>query len=83
LEDGGWNKKFPPSEYKVLAFSGAPGAFPVEEKNVHLQKYLKWSDFIEKQADDFIKSFKSAPGEKFIALHLRNGIDFVRTCNLS
>jgi hypothetical protein len=60
-----------------LAFSGVPGAFPVAEKNVHLQKYLKWSDSIEKQADEFISSFKTKNDEKFIALHLRNGNDFV------
>lgn len=63
--------------YPVLAFSGAPGAFPVLEKNVQLQKYLKWSDAIEKKADDFIKSFKPDENAKLIGIHLRNGVDFV------
>ena len=33
-----WKEIFPASRYPVLAFTGAPGAFPVEEKNVQNQK---------------------------------------------
>jgi peptide-O-fucosyltransferase len=60
-----------------LAFTGTPGAFPVSEHNVDLQKYLKWSDIIENKANKFIDHFKNDEEEKFIALHMRNGIDFV------
>ena len=73
-----WAHRFPPSKYPVLAFSGAPGAFPVLEKHVHLQQYLKWSDLIVKQADAFLNGFKEQADAPFIAIHLRNGQDFVR-----
>lgn len=72
-----WTEKYPGSIYPVLAFTGAPGAFPVQEKNVHLQKYLKWSDAINDEAQAFIDKFKTDPADKFIGIHLRNGIDFV------
>lgn len=73
-----WFNRFPSSEYPVLAFTGAPGAFPVAEKNVHLQKYLKWSDSIQEKADNFISNFKNGNNDaKFIGIHLRNGVDFV------
>lgn len=73
-----WMTKYPAEKYPVLAFSGAPAAFPVQEKNVHLQKYIKWSDKIDKEAQSFIDKFKPDRDEKLIGIHLRNGIDFVR-----
>jgi peptide-O-fucosyltransferase len=73
----GWNTKYPPSKFPVLAFTGVPGPFPVSEHNVHLQKYLKWSEDIENKANKFIQLFKNDEEEKFIGLHMRNGIDFV------
>ena len=57
---------------------GAPGAFPVEEKNKGLQKYVRWSKKIEKEAKKFISSVLN--NEPFVGIHLRNGIDFVSTC---
>ena len=45
------------------------------EKDVPLQKFLKWSDSIEKNATDFIKKFLK--NEKFLGIHIRNGVDFV------
>lgn len=72
-----WTSKYPADKYPVLAFTGAPGAFPVQEKNVHLQKYLKWSDKIDNEAQSFIDKFKKNPSDKLIGIHLRNGIDFV------
>lgn len=73
-----WHKKYPANEYPVLAFTGAPGAFPVLEKHVPLQKYLKWSDNINKKADSFINSFRENKNETLLGIHLRNGVDFVR-----
>jgi peptide-O-fucosyltransferase len=72
-----WNQQYPSSAFPVLAFTGAPGAFPVIERNVPLQKYLKWSENINKRADEVISQLKTSPSDKFIALHLRNGVDFV------
>lgn len=73
-----WQTRYSADKYPVLAFTGAPGAFPVAEGNVYLQKYLKWSDEIDKKAEAFISTFRENPNEKFLGLHLRNGIDFVR-----
>lgn len=72
-----WKDKYPPNKWPVLAFSGAPAAFPVQAENRHLHKYLKWTDTYETRADDFITSM---PKGAFIGIHLRNGIDWVRAC---
>ncbi|XP_072389899.1 GDP-fucose protein O-fucosyltransferase 1 [Diabrotica undecimpunctata] len=73
-----WKEKYPPKQYPVLAFTGAPASFPVQQENLPLQKYLEWSDNIEKKAENFIK--KVLPKGAFIGIHLRNGIDWVRAC---
>lgn len=57
---------------------GAPGSFPVLKENRKLQKYLQWSDNIEKEANAFIKN--NLPKGGFVGIHLRNGIDWVRAC---
>lgn len=75
-----WETGFNSKRFPVLAFTGAPGAFPILEKNVYLQKYLKWSDYINKRADDFLSKFLSNEDDKFIGIHLRNGIDFKQAC---
>lgn len=54
---------------------GAPGAFPVYEKDRWLQKFVQWSANIEKKAKEFITSVLK--NEPFVGIHLRNGIDFV------
>jgi len=74
----GWNKRFPVSDYPVIALMGAPGSFPVEERHRWLQKYVRWSAKIEKLAKEFIKSVLN--NESFVGIHLRNGIDFERAC---
>jgi peptide-O-fucosyltransferase len=73
-----WNEKYKPDKWPVLAFTGAPASFPVQEENVHLQKYLKWSDAIDRKANEFIN--RLLPKGSFIGIHLRNGIDWVRAC---
>ena len=73
-----WQRKYPSSKFSVLAFTGAPGSFPVTEKNVKLQKYVKWSDSINTKADQIINQMKENSDDKFFGLHLRNGIDFVK-----
>lgn len=74
----GWNTRFPVSEYPVIALMGAPGSFPVLEKDRWLQKFVKWSLKIEKKAKEFIK--RVLQNEPFVGIHLRNGIDFERAC---
>ncbi|KAI4464501.1 gdp-fucose protein o-fucosyltransferase 1 [Holotrichia oblita] len=73
-----WNKKYPATKWPVLAFTGAPASFPVQLENCKLHKYLKWSDKINNEADNFIKTI--LPKGAFIGIHLRNGIDWVRAC---
>lgn len=74
----GWNNRFPASKYPVIALMGAPGSFPVEDKNRWLQQYMQWSVKIEKEAKRFIKNVLN--NEPFVGIHLRNGIDFERAC---
>jgi peptide-O-fucosyltransferase len=61
-------------------YLGVPGAFPILEKDVYLQKYLKWSDFIDAKAETFIKKFKETSEDKFLGIHLRIGTDFQNAC---
>ncbi|CAF0771824.1 unnamed protein product [Didymodactylos carnosus] len=78
---GDWNNRYPPSKYPVLAFTGPPGAFPAEQRHVHLAKYFIYSNYIKKKAENFLK--KHAPKynqTNLLAIHLRNGIDFKRAC---
>lgn len=74
-----WSEKYPANQYPVLAFTGAPASFPIQEENRVLHKYLKWSLEIENRAKDFIKN--SLPKGAFLGIHLRNGIDWVRACD--
>ena len=67
--------RFPVSDYPVIALMGAPGAFPVEEKNRWLQKFVRWSPAVENMAKEFVNSVLKK--EPFVGIHLRNGIDFV------
>lgn len=73
-----WKKEFPPSNHPVLAFRGAPASFPVEEQNRQVHAFLKWSDKINEEVDEYIKS--TLPPGPFVGIHLRNGIDWRNAC---
>lgn len=73
-----WQTKYPPSQWPVLAFVGAPASFPVQAENKELHQYLQWSDKVAQAAKRFIKNSLRKGG--FIGIHLRNGIDWVRAC---
>lgn len=73
-----WHDKYPPSEWPVLAFVGAPASFPIQKENLGIHSYLKWSDAIEDSVREFVDTMVK-PG-KFIGIHLRNGIDWIRAC---
>ncbi|KAL7011802.1 hypothetical protein ACKWTF_014465 [Chironomus riparius] len=77
--DAIWNEKYSSKKWPVLAFTGAPAAFPVQAENVHLHKYLKWSNEIEEKVKKFIINL--LPKGAFIGIHLRNGIDWIRACD--
>ena len=70
-----WSRRYPPSEYPVLAFTGAPASYPVQAENVKLSKYLVYNDEMVKRGDAFIRD-NLAHGP-FIGVHLRNGPDWV------
>uniref|UniRef100_A0A0C9PIE6 GDP-fucose protein O-fucosyltransferase 1 n=1 Tax=Fopius arisanus TaxID=64838 RepID=A0A0C9PIE6_9HYME len=73
-----WKRKYPPTSWPVLAFTGAPASFPVQLENKYLQKCVIWSDEMQRKARKFIKD--NLPKGAFIGIHLRNGIDWVRAC---
>lgn len=76
--DEKWNDRYPADKFPILAFTGAPAPFPVQEDNRRLQQYLIWSDEILKKAKDFIKTM--VPKGPFVGIHLRNGLDWVKAC---
>uniref|UniRef100_A0A182JU40 GDP-fucose protein O-fucosyltransferase 1 n=1 Tax=Anopheles christyi TaxID=43041 RepID=A0A182JU40_9DIPT len=73
-----WNERYPGDKWPVLAFTGAPAVFPVQQENLLLHRYLRWSVKYESEAKQFIRD--SLPRGAFIGIHLRNGIDWVRAC---
>lgn len=74
-----WKDRYPAKDYPVLAFTGAPASFPVQQQNLGLHKYLQWSDNIAVQRDKFIKV--NIGDEKFVGIHLRLGSDFENACS--
>jgi len=76
-----WKAEYRAAEWPVLAFTGAPASYPVQKENVELHKYLfKWNKAVEDKAKAFIKS--QEPRGAFVALHLRNGVDWARACDI-
>lgn len=73
-----WAEKYPGNKWPVIAFTGAPASFPVQEDNLKLHKHLVWNDNILNKARTFIKT--NLPKGSFLGIHLRNGIDWVRAC---
>ncbi|XP_033644470.1 GDP-fucose protein O-fucosyltransferase 1-like isoform X1 [Asterias rubens] len=75
-----WKKEFPASEHPVLALMTAPTYTPISPKTEGLQHYLKFTSIISEPADLFIEKSLQRP---FWGLHLRNGADWSRTCELA
>ncbi|XP_031560080.1 GDP-fucose protein O-fucosyltransferase 1-like, partial [Actinia tenebrosa] len=73
-----WELEFPPSSFPVLALRGAPARFPVNEDHRHIQRYLKWSPLLLKQARKLISEL--LPKGPFVGIHLRNGLDWENAC---
>lgn len=72
-----WMKSYPPASFPVLAFVGAPGAFPSQQKHWHYQKHFRYSTRITAKAKAFIEDRLERP---FVGIHLRNDIDWSRVC---
>ena len=49
----------------------------MEEKNRQAHAFLKWSDKMTKEVDEYVQN--TLPKGPFVGIHLRNGIDWVRT----
>lgn len=75
-----WHEKYPAEDWPVLAFTGAPAAFPVQKENVPLQKYLVWTEEMQAKATNWVKS--TLPKGAYLGIHLRNGVDWKRACEL-
>uniref|UniRef100_A0A8D9ARH9 GDP-fucose protein O-fucosyltransferase 1 n=1 Tax=Cacopsylla melanoneura TaxID=428564 RepID=A0A8D9ARH9_9HEMI len=71
-----WKRRYPADDWPVLAFTGAPGSFPVQDENRVLQTYLVFNDKIANESKTFIRN--KMPAGAFVGLHLRNGIDWVK-----
>ncbi|XP_055332615.1 GDP-fucose protein O-fucosyltransferase 1-like [Paramacrobiotus metropolitanus] len=75
-----WISRFPAETYPVIALRGPPAPFPVPLRHWHIQKYVAWSEEIQQRGDAFItEKFGTEP---FLGVHLRNGEDWVRACDL-
>ncbi|XP_003744035.1 GDP-fucose protein O-fucosyltransferase 1 [Galendromus occidentalis] len=77
-----WTNAYPVDEYPVLAFTGAPGAFPVQRHNLPLQRYFIFSDRTKERAKDFVFSMRDQHAGPFVGIHLRNGADWANACRL-
>lgn len=73
-----WNEQFPASKWRVLAFTGAPAPYPVQQENVGLHKFLKWNSHMDQQVEQFMRH--TLPKGPFVGIHLRNGVDWSRAC---
>ncbi|KRZ07676.1 GDP-fucose protein O-fucosyltransferase 1 [Trichinella zimbabwensis] len=73
-----WLERYPAKNYPVLAFKGAPGAFPSNPEDHALQKYLVWTPYVQNKADTFIS--ENLRGQPFLGVHLRNNRDWPNVC---
>ena len=62
-----WMRKFPGKNWPVLAFTGAPASFPVQEQNVALHGHLfgKWAEELDNKVSLFSTFYKGFVIEGF------------------
>ena len=77
-----WREKFPVSSHPVLALTGAPASFPVSEAHLGLQSSLEWTDSWRERGESWVET-NMGRGARYLALHLRNGLDWVKACEHS
>lgn len=73
-----WHANYPASDWPVLAFTGAPASFPVQKENIPIQKHLIWTEKMQLEATNWVKT--TLPKGAYLGIHLRNGIDWKRAC---
>ena len=78
-----WREKFPVSSHPVLALTGAPASFPVSEAHLGLQSSLEWTDLWRERGESWVRTNMGRDGVRYLALHLRNGLDWVKACEHS
>ena len=78
-----WREKFPVSSHPVLALTGAPASFPVSEAHLDLQRSLEWTDLWRERGERWVETNMGRAGVRYLALHLRNGLDWVKACEHS
>lgn len=73
---GEWTAQFSAQSRPVLAFVGAPSAFPTNSKAVQLQKYVHFSRRMVEASRRHRErlGFARAP---YLAVHIRHGTDWV------
>ncbi|XP_053211469.1 GDP-fucose protein O-fucosyltransferase 1-like [Panonychus citri] len=74
-----WKSRF--KHINVLAFVGAPSAFPTNEEAIPLQKYLHYTDSIAEKAAKY-RAERGFSRKPYLAIHLRHGSDWVKACSL-
>ncbi|XP_071836664.1 GDP-fucose protein O-fucosyltransferase 1-like isoform X2 [Apostichopus japonicus] len=75
-----WIETYPADEHPVLALMNAPSFQPIQPNAEELHRYLKWLPDIVDEGEEFIKENIERP---YIGIHLRNGADWTRTCELA
>ncbi len=69
--------RYPADKYPVYAMRGAPASFPVQPRDRDLQRYIEFSEGVSRVGDKYIAD--NFPDKPFIGIHLRNGMDWVKT----
>ncbi|XP_054154275.1 GDP-fucose protein O-fucosyltransferase 1-like [Oppia nitens] len=74
-----WKSKY--NDIKVLAFVGAPSAFPTNKKATKLQQYINFSQKVINIADAYREN-RSFARKPYLAIHVRHGTDWIKACEL-
>ena len=72
--------RFHGHKFPVIALRGPPAPFPVPQSQWPLQQFLKWSPSISLQGTAHITELFGR--EPYLGVHLRNGEDWTKACDL-
>uniref|UniRef100_A0A914V590 GDP-fucose protein O-fucosyltransferase 1 n=1 Tax=Plectus sambesii TaxID=2011161 RepID=A0A914V590_9BILA len=75
-----WIDTYDPENYPVIALKGAPASFPMRSEHIPLQQFLHFSEGIQEEATDILMRHFGSTETDYVAVHLRNGIDWQRAC---